>query len=418
MGMFGGIGRALNKPDGGGLSIADRIAIFGAAYDGDQQGVNALRNAPLLRAQKAQQDQFLSSFQQKLGPQYAESAPVQVDTSGLATPGAQAPDPTAGFQLPQRTSNGMDINSPDLARILAAAPAGVQSRLAPVLDVLKAQQPDVRYDRGYGYNGKTGAKMGGYHADLDKGIRPTDDGGAEVLPGYADAAASIEGAKTGAQEKAKAPYNFPTFTGPDGRPITVSAATAAALGSKGGIIAQGPSPAQTEADKLQASAGAQANIDTPRTLGNAAQAISLIEQMKGHAGLDSRTGWRSAIPAIPGTPGADFQAMADQLKGKVFLEAFGSLKGSGQITEVEGKKATDAIGRLSQQQTKDGYLKALQDLEDVINTGAARAAGQAQRLQPAASGGGSTPAAPKRPAVSSIPVADRLAEARRRGLIK
>lgn len=417
MGMIGGIGRALTKADGSGLSLADRLAIFGTAAGGDFQSALAIRNAPLERAKRAQQQAFLSDLQGKLGPQYAESAPVQVDTSGLATPGAQAPDPTAGFQLPQRTSDGLNINSPELGKIaLQAQRMGVP--ITQLLDVLKAQQPDVRYDRGYGYNGKTGAKMGGYHADLDKGIRPTDDGGAEVLPGYADAAASIEGAKTGAQEKAKAPYNFPTFTGPDGRPITVSAATAAALGSNGGVIAQGPSPAQTAADVDTAHAGAQANIDTPRTLGNAAQAVSLIEQMKTHAGLDSRTGWRSAIPAIPGTPGADFQAMADQLKGKVFLEAFGSLKGSGQITEVEGKKATDAIGRLSQQQTKEGYLKALQDLEDVINTGAARAAGQAQRLQPAASGGGSTPAAPKRPAVSSIPVADRLAEARRRGLIK
>jgi hypothetical protein len=378
----------------------------------DRLAANVLGISPIaMKRQKALRD-LQGGFLNELSQDLAGTP----DTVGAAQIGNdQGADISAAFAPQMEVKPGrapLSINSPEMARrVLEAQRLGVP--ISGVVDVLKAQQPDVRFDRGFGYNGKTGAALGGYHPDLDKGIQPTTDGGAAAVPGYADAAASIEAAKTGAQERAKAPYSFQTITGPTGKPIVISNETAAALGARGAIIGQGPSPAQSEADKAIALAGAQANIDTPRILGNAAQAMSLIEQMKGHAGLDSRTGWRSALPALPGTPGADFQAMADQLKGKVFLEAFGSLKGAGQITEVEGRKATDAIGRLSQQQTKEGYLKALNDLEEVINAGAARAAGQAQRLQPAASGFAARPSG----SLSSVPVADRMAEARRRGLI-
>jgi hypothetical protein len=54
MPIFGGIGRALTKPgENSGLSIADRLAIFGTAYNGDYDTAMAIRNAPAQRAQMA-----------------------------------------------------------------------------------------------------------------------------------------------------------------------------------------------------------------------------------------------------------------------------------------------------------------------------------------------------------------------------
>jgi hypothetical protein len=405
MAMFGSSARRSAQYDAAGIppaSVGDRLlnllpmSLIGVDVLGQK------RRQALFDKQNA----FMSDLGSKLQPQYESATP---DVS-FPLPDGEAPT----YTPPVKTRDALNINSPDLPSLaLKAQQLGVP--LTQFLDVLKAQQPDVRFDRGYGYNGKSGAPMGGYHPDLDKGIQPGANGGAEVVPGYTDAAASIEGAKTGAQEKAKAPYSFPTFTGPDGRPVTVSAATAAALGARGGIISQGPSPAQTAADTTRAQAGAAADVSLPQTLSNASQALQLIQQLKTSPALGARTGLTAIIPAIPGSKGADFDAMAAQLKGKVFLEAFGSLKGAGQITEVEGKKATDAIARLNQTQSEAGYLKALSDLEDVIRAGAARAQQQPGRLQPAANGAPS-PARP-RAALSSIPVADRLAEARRRGLI-
>ena len=63
----------------------------------------------------------------------------------------------------------------------------------------------------------------------------------------------------------------------------------------------------------------------------------------------------------------------DNLQNSVFLEAFQSLKGGGQITELEGEKAQAAIVNLSRQRTTEGFLKALQDYQSVLDIGISRA---------------------------------------------
>jgi hypothetical protein len=68
-----------------------------------------------------------------------------------------------------------------------------------------------------------------------------------------------------------------------------------------------------------------------------------------------------------GTEEANFKAMLDQVKGGAFLEAFKALKGGGQITEIEGKKATDATARLSQSQSEDGFKKSMNELLEVLD---------------------------------------------------
>lgn len=83
----------------------------------------------------------------------------------------------------------------------------------------------------------------------------------------------------------------------------------------------------------------------------------------------------------PGTPWSrDTMARIDQVRGQAFLQAFNSLRGGGQITEAEGRKATDALARLQDlSQTDVGYMQALNDARhevwDVMNL-ARRKAGQ------------------------------------------
>ena len=45
--------------------------------------------------------------------------------------------------------------------------------------------------------------------------------------------------------------------------------------------------------------------------------------------------------------------MRDQLKGKLFLEAYAGLKGGGAISEPEGRKATEAMAALNTAQTTE-----------------------------------------------------------------
>ena len=62
----------------------------------------------------------------------------------------------------------------------------------------------------------------------------------------------------------------------------------------------------------------------------------------------------------------------DQIQGQVYLRAYESLKGAGQITEYEGRKAKDAIARLNETQSWEDYQDALRELRDVTRAAVER----------------------------------------------
>lgn len=394
----------------GGRNWADILSLVGAGLKDaspDSPGGNLAAAQALMtqRAQLQRKQQFTQQLGGMLQPAQAPMRQAQ-----------ESDDPeTQAFltgNAPQTGGGGLNMNDPRMAAlVMQAKEAGYD--MAPILDVLKAQQPDIRYDRGQGYDGKTGKGAGAYHPDFEKGQEPLYDRQGNVvavrnISGAVQAAGEMAGGIAGAQEKAKAPYNFQTLEGPDGGKSVISTETAARLGSRGGLIAAGQSPAAASAAKITADAKAQAAIDLPATLQTAQTALSLIEQMKTSPALKMRTGLMGKIPTIPGSPGADFDAKAAQLKGKVFMEAFNSLKGAGQITEIEGKSAQDSIARLDRAQSPEAYTQALNDLQSVIRVGMARAAAKAggPKATPAAR---PTSAAPGRSAIE--------AEMKRRGLM-
>lgn len=90
--------------------------------------------------------------------------------------------------------------------------------------------------------------------------------------------------------------------------------------------------------------------------------VDSIDSLLGDDALSSSTGWRSILQAVPGTPQYRVGTKVRQLEGQAFLQAFESLKGGGQITEIEGQKATQAIGRLDSAQSPKDYREALQEL--------------------------------------------------------
>jgi hypothetical protein len=72
---------------------------------------------------------------------------------------------------------------------------------------------------------------------------------------------------------------------------------------------------------------------------------------------------------IPGTDVTDFKTRFDQVKGQAFLGAINTLRGTGQITEIEGDKATKAINRMSLAQSESEFVKAANDFRDALNKG-------------------------------------------------
>lgn len=66
----------------------------------------------------------------------------------------------------------------------------------------------------------------------------------------------------------------------------------------------------------------------------------------------------------------------NQIKGGAFLQAFESLKGGGQITELEGQKAEQAQSRLSTAQNEKDFRDALKEYKFYIDQGVKRLQGQ------------------------------------------
>jgi hypothetical protein len=111
-------------------------------------------------------------------------------------------------------------------------------------------------------------------------------------------------------------------------------------------------------------------------------AIRKIDDILAHPGFRGAVG--TAIPGIdgltmpgarfvPGTDAADFSARLDEIKGGAFLKAFETLKGGGQITQVEGEKATAAITRMSLAQSENEFVKAAKEFQNYVRKGVERA---------------------------------------------
>lgn len=152
--------------------------------------------------------------------------------------------------------------------------------------------------------------------------------------------------------------------GVDGQILMPTGIDAAAQGSVASAKARGTAEGKSQAENIQ-------NLGQARATAN--QIVGVIDQAINHPGLGLSTGIASVLPSVPGTRMTDFNAVLDQIKGQAFLQAFESLKGGGQITEVEGTKATQAIARLDKAQSQKEFVKSLQELRGIVSSGLERA---------------------------------------------
>jgi len=136
---------------------------------------------------------------------------------------------------------------------------------------------------------------------------------------------------------------------------------------------------QQQIHETEGKAQGQAKLNLPKVIDQTRQAYDLLEGIKNHPGLSSvvgvpdMTGGLLAGKIVPGTDSANFNAKLKQAQGQAFMQAFESLKGGGQITEVEGQKATQAIANLDSAQTEEEFKKAITELQDILITGLNRA---------------------------------------------
>lgn len=145
-----------------------------------------------------------------------------------------------------------------------------------------------------------------------------------------------------------------------------------------GLSAKGQREIQTKLGEKSALDMQAAKQELPNTVSNATQTSALIGDLINHPGMRDSVGMGKKggavlnnIPFVdnayaPGTDAADFKARLDQLSGQSFLAAYQKLKGGGQITEVEGKKATEAVNRMKTSQSVPEFQQAALELDGML----------------------------------------------------
>ncbi|MEQ1105221.1 hypothetical protein [Acinetobacter ursingii] len=107
-------------------------------------------------------------------------------------------------------------------------------------------------------------------------------------------------------------------------------------------------------------------------------AAELINDYKKLSDASGAGVWNAAMRNVPGTAEYDFAKRVETLKSKAFLIGAQNLKGLGAMTEIEGKKATDAIGNLDLSQSTDQVAKQLAAIARSANSVAQTANRNAQ----------------------------------------
>lgn len=152
-----------------------------------------------------------------------------------------------------------------------------------------------------------------------------------------------------------------------------------------GSVPVGPGDKAYETTVGKASGEAAAGI--PAAQGVADQVTLQIDELMSDPYLNSMLGSiEGRLPNVS-SDAARVQGKMDQLQGGAFLQARQLLKGGGQITDFEGKKAEAAMARLYTAQNEQDYRAALQDFKDAVQVGLAKLQQTSQIGRPQMTGG-------------------------------
>ncbi len=122
-------------------------------------------------------------------------------------------------------------------------------------------------------------------------------------------------------------------------------------------------------------------VDVDEVAAQADAAVTMIDQMIGsednktprHPGFKGAVGakgmsslWGLKDKPIAGTDEAGFAALYEQVKGGAFLEAVQKMKGSGALSDTEGKAAANAITRMQTSTSEAEFEAAAKEFRTAI----------------------------------------------------
>ena len=108
-----------------------------------------------------------------------------------------------------------------------------------------------------------------------------------------------------------------------------------------------------------------AQYNLPDVENSANYLVDTLGKLRDHPGMPWAVG-AVQVPAIWGSKVADFQALLKQVGGQQFLKAYDTLRGTGQITEVEGQQGKEAIARMQTAQSEKAFISAANEFIDHV----------------------------------------------------
>lgn len=150
--------------------------------------------------------------------------------------------------------------------------------------------------------------------------------------------------------------------------------------------------AQEAAAKASGKAGGEARVQAAGAKEDVEFATQLIDDLLNDPALDKVVGpLQGALPNVS-SDAVRVQAKIDRLSGQAFIAARQMLKGGGQITDFESKRAEAAYSLLMNTRLSDeDYRAALMEFKDAVQAGYNRLMAQAQAGEPASSQGQQQP---------------------------
>ena len=322
---------------------------------------------------------------------YAQQSPLERAAAGMYQAGGMLGGMAAGAfggknvtveqaQSIQEIQKGIDHSTPDGlmegARKIKEINSGLAMKYVQAAQTLKEKEAGINLKNAQATRALTGPRDYDYESMMEILNDPnsTDDqkkqaqARIDALNARKAGTAGGGGAAQFKTDENGFVYRMDKATGeskqvlkPDGTPLKAAEASPE-LKAK---LAQGGA-----SGKVIGEAGGKATVDLIDAVPTAEMQIKQLDALVSHPGLAGAVG--VGLPyanKVPGSKEADFAARFEQIKGGVFLQAFNSLRGGGQITESEGSKATAALLRAQYAQSEVEFKEAVQEYIGYIKTG-------------------------------------------------
>lgn len=87
--------------------------------------------------------------------------------------------------------------------------------------------------------------------------------------------------------------------------------------------------------------------------------LGTLDRLSNHAGLARSVGVYGALPTMPGSDSANFQAELETFKSQAFIPMVAQLKGMGALSDAEGKKLSAAVGALDPKMGEKAFRESI-----------------------------------------------------------